>query len=305
MSQVRARALARSLLRPARKPDATLLGACGAVCLGATGAEHLDLYLTGYGSVPTIGPLFLLQSVTALVLAVAVIASRLPLLAVAGGLFALSTLGGYLLSVEVGLFGFHEVRSTAGITAGVLEVVAFVALSIGAVLSLDGLPRRLTAAASAPVAVAGLVVLSLASGHAASQTGTSEGSSAASVIAITVPRYGEVLATPARDSLYLLSDERPGHVTCTGGCLSLWPPLLAAKGSTTLLAAAGVRGKLGLLRRGSSQQLTYNGYPLYTYVGDAGPAGSAGQDIVSNGGTWYLVRAAARTRAATAVNSAS
>ena len=46
----------------------------------------------------------------------AVVASRLA--AAAGAGFALATLGGYLLSVWTGLFGFKEVRTTAGIAAG-------------------------------------------------------------------------------------------------------------------------------------------------------------------------------------------
>jgi hypothetical protein len=43
--------------------------------------------------------------------------------------FALATLGGYLLSVWIGLFGFREIRTTAGIVAGVIEVAAFAALA--------------------------------------------------------------------------------------------------------------------------------------------------------------------------------
>ncbi len=55
-------------------------------------------------------------------------ASRL--VAAAGALLALSTLGGYLLTVQFGLFGFREVRTTAGIIAGVIEVAAFVVLAV-------------------------------------------------------------------------------------------------------------------------------------------------------------------------------
>ena len=47
-----------------------------------------------------------------------------------GAGFALSTLGGYLLSVWIGLFGFKEVRTTAGIVAGVVEVAAFAVLAV-------------------------------------------------------------------------------------------------------------------------------------------------------------------------------
>lgn len=73
----------------------------GAGLLAATGAIHLDLYLTGYRSSPVIGWLFLLQVITAFGLAAAVLATGSRLLAAAGAGFALATLGGYLLSVWV------------------------------------------------------------------------------------------------------------------------------------------------------------------------------------------------------------
>jgi hypothetical protein len=47
--------------------------------------------------------------------------------------FALATLGGYLLSVWVGLFGFKEISTTAGIAAGVVEVAAFATLAAMAI----------------------------------------------------------------------------------------------------------------------------------------------------------------------------
>ncbi len=53
----------------------------------------------------------------------------------------MSTLGGYLLSVWIGLFGFTEVRTTAGIVAGVIEVAAFAALAaLAAVPAAPGQP---------------------------------------------------------------------------------------------------------------------------------------------------------------------
>src|SRR5690348_18376758 len=105
--------------RPAPSWPADILRAAGSGLLIATAAIHLDLYLTGYRTIPTIGWLFLLQVIAAfgLGLAVLVIPSRLVvasrLAAAAGAGFALATLGGYLLSVWTGLFGFKEVRTTA------------------------------------------------------------------------------------------------------------------------------------------------------------------------------------------------
>jgi hypothetical protein len=104
------------------------------VLLAAAAGIHLDLYLTGYRTIPTIGWLFLLQVITGFALAAAVVVARSRLAAAAGAGFALATLGGYLLSVWIGLFGFKEVRTTAGITTGVIEVAAFAELAPAAVL---------------------------------------------------------------------------------------------------------------------------------------------------------------------------
>ena len=100
----------------------TLLRLAGAGLLAATAAIHLDLYLTGYRSIPTIGGLFLLQVIAAFALAAAVLATAFArrdglvprLVAAAGAGFAVATLGGYLLSLWIGLFGFREVRTRPG-----------------------------------------------------------------------------------------------------------------------------------------------------------------------------------------------
>jgi hypothetical protein len=101
----------------------------GAGLLAVTGAIHLDLYLTGYRSIPVLGWLFLLQVIAAFGLAAAVLATGSRLVAAAGAGFALATLGGYLLSVWIGLFGFKEIRTTEGIVAGVIEIAAFAVLA--------------------------------------------------------------------------------------------------------------------------------------------------------------------------------
>ena len=77
-----------------------LLRVAGGGLLLATAAIHLDLYLTGYRTIPTIGVLFLLQVIAAFGLGVTVLVMpgrlALPgrLAAAAGAGFALATLGG-------------------------------------------------------------------------------------------------------------------------------------------------------------------------------------------------------------------
>ena len=106
------------------------LRVAGAGLLFAAGGIHLDLYLTGFRNIPTIGWLFLFQVIAAFALALAVLLTGSRLAAAAGAGFALATLGGYLLSIWFGLFGFKEVRTTAGIVAGVIEVAAAAVLGL-------------------------------------------------------------------------------------------------------------------------------------------------------------------------------
>lgn len=100
----------------------------GAALLAATAAIHLDLYVASYKLIPTIGFLFLLQVIAGFIIALAVLASRglgLTVSAVIGAGYMISTLAGYLLSLWIGLFGFKETRTTAGVVAGIVEVVGF------------------------------------------------------------------------------------------------------------------------------------------------------------------------------------
>src|ERR1700730_10174776 len=108
------------------------LRVAGAMLLAVSAGIHLDLYLTGYRSIPTIGWLFLLQFVGGLILAIAVLVTHSRLAVSASAAFALSTLSAYLLAVWIGLFGFREVRTRAGMAGGLIEVAAFATLALAA-----------------------------------------------------------------------------------------------------------------------------------------------------------------------------
>ena len=86
-----------------------------------------------------------------------------------------------------------------------------------------------------------------------------------------VGKYGEVLTNSAGYSLYVLSTEAKGKLHCTSSsCLKGWPPLLVAK-DAMISAGPGVKGKVSHVARASKWQVTYNGWPVYTFVGDSGP----------------------------------
>jgi len=110
----------------------------GAVLLAVSAGIHLDLYLTGYRKIPTIGWLFLLQVIVGFMLTIAALVTRSRLAAAASAALALSTLAAYLLAVWIGLFGFKEIRTRAGLAAGLIEVAAFATLALAAVIADSG-----------------------------------------------------------------------------------------------------------------------------------------------------------------------
>jgi predicted lipoprotein with Yx(FWY)xxD motif len=282
---------------PQRTWQQLALRVAGAGLLAATGAIHLDLYLTGYRTIPTIGVLFLLQIIAAFVLAaVVLLGSRLG--AAAGALFSLSTLGGYLLTVWFGLFGFREVRTTAGIVAGVIEIAAFAVLAAmaltpgpqhatrGLARVLDGLPRALAGVGA--VSVLALVLLGVAvAGAATAPSAPATSSSSASGQALkTIQIKGvNVLTNSKGMTLYWFAPDSSTKSACYGSCAAYWPPVYGAQ-----KAGAGVTGKLGTIKRtDGTTQATYDGHPLYTYIGDSHPGQATGNDINLNGGFWYEV----------------
>jgi len=105
---------------------------------------HLWSEADGYRTIPTIGPLFLLQSIAGLVIGIGIVAVRRLWAAVIGIGFALSTIAGFLLSVAVGLFGFKDSwLAPFAKEAFTVELLAAVVLVAAAALCLVGsVPHR-------------------------------------------------------------------------------------------------------------------------------------------------------------------
>jgi len=90
--------------------DGPVLILAGAVLTVISGVIHLYLWgeANGYRQIATIGPLFLVQGIAAIVIGVATAATRrlIVMLAAAGTLAA--TAVGLIITIEQGLFGFRE-----------------------------------------------------------------------------------------------------------------------------------------------------------------------------------------------------
>jgi predicted lipoprotein with Yx(FWY)xxD motif len=267
-------------MRGASLPRRSWYGIAGAALLVASAAIHLDLYVTGYQSIPTIGWLFLLQVITAFTLAIAIPLTGSWVLAALGAGFALSTLGGYLLSLRFGLFGFTEVRTTAGIVSGIIDVAAFAAFAMALAPVLKLGRRVVPAVISASVVALALLVAGLASPK-------TQPAVAAGGQTLDARQIGGVnLLTNAKGfTLYWFAPDGPNKSVCYGDCAAYWPPVAG-----NMSPGPGVTGKIGTIARtDGTTQATYDGRPLYTYVGDSSPGQAGGNNINLNGGLWHEV----------------
>jgi hypothetical protein len=125
------------------------LAGIGAGFLVWSGVIHLDLWADGYKDISVIGPLFLVQGIASILLAVAIVALRWLALLAAGAVAGLATGAGLLLSVYVGLFGYTESLAVpyAMLSLAVEFTAAFVLLAAAVLLAL-GAPARAAASAA-------------------------------------------------------------------------------------------------------------------------------------------------------------
>jgi len=152
----------------------------------------------------------------------------------------------------------------------------------------------LALSAAAAVAACGSSSSSTAAGSPSGTAPASASPAAATTIsAKSVPGVGTVLVNGQGRTLYMLTSEKGGKITCTqaNGCTQAWPETLLASGATVAAAGPGVQpALLGTVKDATGElEVTYNHWPLYTFAGDSGPGAATGQGLVSFGGTWYVL----------------
>lgn len=119
----------------------------------------------------------------------------------------------------------------------------------------------------------------------------SGGASGAATIAVAgVGNLGKVLVDSKGFTLYYFKKDKGGKSACYGACAEGWPPLTtegAAKGMGGVQASMLSTSK----RKDGTTQVTYAGWPLYTYVVDKKPGEANGNDIDAFGAQWYALHA--------------
>ena len=139
------------------------------------------------------------------------------------------------------------------------------------------------------VAAAAAVLAACSSSATSSTNGsgsTSSSPAAATAGSLKTATIGgvTVLTNAAGFTLYSFAPDTPTTSHCNGTCAQNWPPV------TGPATAAGVTGTFGTIKRSDgSVQATFDGHPLYAFVGDAAPGQAKGNDLNAAGGLWHEV----------------
>ena len=152
-------------------------------------------------------------------------------------------------------------------------------------------PSRLRMLLALLAVAAAAAVLAACSSSASSSAGGGNGTSTSSPAAATAGSLktatigGVTVLTNAKGfTLYSFAPDTPTKSNCNGTCAQNWPPV------TGPATASGVTGTFGTIKRSDgSVQATFDGHPLYTFVGDTTPGQAKGNGLNAAGGLWHEI----------------
>ena len=156
--------------------------------------------------------------------------------------------------------------------------------------------RRTSLRFGALAALAATVAI-VASGWASSSSRAGElrVAKGATVQTKKIKGLGTVLVNSRGLTLYMFVPDHRKRVTCKGQCAVIWPPLKIKKGQKPTAGGAARKALLGTDKNPSGGRVvTYNRWPLYTYISDSKPGQAKGQALDLNGGLWYVLSPAGK-----------
>jgi predicted lipoprotein with Yx(FWY)xxD motif len=113
-------------------------------------------------------------------------------------------------------------------------------------------------------------------GKDSADTGAEETGAASGVVSVEAIDGTDVLVDSQGRALYSADVEAGGRILCTGSCTADWDPAIASGDQ----ASADINADLGVLQRpDGTEQLTYEGLPLYTFTQE-GPGQLTGDGFV-------------------------
>ena len=138
------------------------------------------------------------------------------------------------------------------------------------------------------ILIAGIAVIVLAVGGGSAKTQPVQTAAAGSAVSIRSTSLGKTLVDANGRTLYLFAGDRANVSRLSGAGLSVWPRFIATGAVKGLNGAQAA--KIGTITSPSGiRQVTYNGHPLYYYVGDSTPGSTRGQGLNQFGALWYVL----------------
>ena len=122
-------------------------------------------------------------------------------------------------------------------------------------------------------------------GSASSKAATRRAAATATVQTKKLKKLGVVLVNSKGRTLYMFVPDHRKRVTCKGSCAVIWPPLKVKQGQKPTAGGAARKKLLGTYGR----VVSYNRWPLYTYITDHRAGQATGQGVDNSGGKWYVL----------------
>jgi len=143
-------------------------------------------------------------------------------------------------------------------------------------------------ASAAVIPLVALAVAACGGGGAATASPPKTSTGASATIGVASSSLGSILVNSTGRTLYLFKADVGAKSACTGACAAAWPPLLATAKPT---AGTGLTApKLATITRSDgTQQVTYNGHPVYLFIKDKKPGQTTGQGVTAFGAAWYAL----------------
>jgi predicted lipoprotein with Yx(FWY)xxD motif len=106
------------------------------------------------------------------------------------------------------------------------------------------------------------------------------------LVGTEVKRMGKVIENDEGFVLYRFDGDKnnPSKTACEGDCAKIWPPVVASETPALEGINAEIVGTVD--RADGTKQVTIDGWPVYTYIGDKEPGQWKGQNV---SGKWFVI----------------
>jgi predicted lipoprotein with Yx(FWY)xxD motif len=148
-----------------------------------------------------------------------------------------------------------------------------------------GTPRTRVWIASLAALAAAVALVAAASSAKSGVAAASHTTRSFTVKTARVKGLGTILVNNKGFTLYMFKPDKQKRVTCTGSCAVIWPPLKVKSGQKPTAGGLARKRLLGTYGR----VVSYNKWPLYTYITDRKPGQATGQAVNNSGGLWYVL----------------